>query len=140
MTMKPMLFAALTVPVLLLGASNSLGQEDNSSGAPQVWGGRHVSMVISRENTTFTFDCAQGEIMTPIKPDANGNFSVTGTYTPQRGGPVRKDSTPNDLPATYQGTIHGDSMTLNVLLADKSQQPPAMSLKRGQAGHVVRCR
>ena len=140
MPVRSILFAALTAPMLLLCASHSLGQADNSSGAPQVWGGTHASVVMSSENTTFTFDCAQGEVMSPIKPDADGNFSANGTYTPQRGGPVRKDSVPNDIPATYKGSIHGDTMTLEVLLADKSQQPPSLTLKRGQAGRVTKCR
>ncbi len=78
--------------------------------------------------------------MTPIKPDADGNFTATGTYIPQRGGPVQKDSPPNGLPATYKGVIHGDTMTLQVLLADNEHQPPALTLKRGEAGRVTKCR
>ncbi len=138
--MKRIQFAALTIAILFLGASRSRAQEDQSSGAPQVWGGSHVSMVMSSENTTFEFDCAQGVTMSPIKPDANGDFETTGTYTPQRGGPVQKDSLPNDLPATYKGAIHGNTMTLEVLLEDKSQQPPPLILKRGEAGRVTKCR
>jgi hypothetical protein len=138
--MKRIPFALLTIASLLLGVSTSFSQADNSPGAPQVWGGSHISMVMSSENTTFEFDCAQGVIMSPIKPDANGEFTAAGTYTPQRGGPVQKDSAPNDLPATYKGTIHGDSMTLEILLADKGQQPPRLTLKLGEAGRVTKCR
>lgn len=97
-------------------------------------------MVMSSKNTTFEFDCAQGVIMSSIKPDAGGDFEATGTYTPQRGGPIKKDSPPNDLPATYKGTIHGDSMTLEVLLADKAQQPPPLTLKRGETARITKCR
>jgi hypothetical protein len=138
--MKRIQLVALTITVLLLGGSHVLGQEDDSPGAPQVWGGSHVSMVMSSENTTFEFDCAQGVIMNPIKPDANGDFEATGTYTPQRGGPVQKDSPPNGLPATYKGAIHGNTMTLEILLADKAQQPAPLTLKRGEAGRVTKCR
>jgi hypothetical protein len=138
--MKRIQFVVLTIAALLFGICTSLGQADNSPGAPQVWGGASVSMVMSSENTTFEFDCAQGVVMSPIKPDANGNFTAMGTYTPQRGGPVKKDSPPDDLPATYKGTIHGNSMTLEILLADKAQQPPLLTLKRGEAGRVTKCR
>lgn len=138
--MKRTQSALFTITALLLGVSSSIAQADNSSGTPQVWGGAHVSMVMSSENTTFEFDCAQGVIMSPIKPDANGNFEATGTYTPQSGRPVKKDSPPNDLPATYKGAIHGNSMTLEVLLPDKAQQPQPLTLKRGEAGRVVKCR
>jgi hypothetical protein len=130
----------LAIAALLLGSSRSPGQADNSSGAPRVWGGAHVSMVMSSENTTFEFDCAQGVIMSPIRPDASGDFTATGTYTPQRGGPIKRDSPPNDLPATYKGAIHGNTMTLEILLADKAQQPAPLTLKRGEAGRITKCR
>jgi hypothetical protein len=137
--MKRTRLVALTILVVLLDA-HLIGQEDHSSGAPQVWGGRHVSMVMSSENTTFEFDCAQGVIMSAIQPGPDGQFTATGTYTPQRGGPVKKDSPPNDLPATYKGTIHGNSMTLEVLLEDKAQQPPPLTLRKGETGRITKCR
>ncbi len=137
--MKDLVTAALSVFVLLFSTS-SFCQEDNSRGAPEVWGGDHVSMVMSSQSTTFEFDCAQGVVMSPIKPESDGDFTVTGTYTPQRGGPVRKDAAPADLPATYKGTIHGDTMTVEVLLEKKDQQPPPLTLKRGQTGRVTKCR
>jgi hypothetical protein len=36
----------------------------------------------------------------------------------ERGGPVRADETPKDLPATYTGSIRGNSMTLNLKVSD----------------------
>lgn len=132
--------AAIIAGVLLLSASAFYGQKEQTAGNPQVWGGPHASMVVSGQNVTLQLDCAQGEIMNPLQPDVNGDFSAQGTYTPQRGGPVRKDSPPNDLPATYRGSVHGDTMHLEIVLADKSQQPPPLTLKRGQAGRVVKCR
>lgn len=136
--MKHRLLLALPVAVFLFSIS-SYCQEDNSRGAPEVWGGDHVSMVMSSQSTTFEFDCAQGVVMSPIKPESDGDFTVTGTYTPQRGGPVKKDSPPPDLPATYKGTIHGDTMTVEVLLENKDQQPPRLTLRRGQTGRVTKC-
>jgi hypothetical protein len=126
--------------LLLLGISTAVCQVGGTPGNPEVWGGTHASMVMSEANATLEFDCAEGVILSSIKPDANGDFSVDGTYTPQRGGPVKKDSPPNDLPATYKGTIHGDTMHLEVILSNKDQQPPPLTLTRGQAGRVVKCR
>ena len=125
---------------LAVSFSPSYGQSQDSTGTPEVWGARGISMVVSGENATLEFDCAQGVVMTPIKPDASGNFSVAGTFTPQRGGPVMKDNPPQDLPATYKGTIHGNTMHLEILLQDKGQQPPAFTLTKGQAGRVMKCR
>lgn len=126
--------------LLVLSISTALGQVGGTPGNPDVWGGPHVSMVASEKNVTLEFDCAEGVILNPIKPDSSGNFSAEGTFTPQRGGPVKKDSPPNDLPATYKGTIHGDTMHLEVFLTNNEQQPAPLTLTRGQAGHVVKCR
>lgn len=125
---------------LLIAVSAAVCQVGGTPGNPEVWGGPHVSMVISEKNATLEFDCAEGVILNPIKPDANGDFSADGTYTPQRGGPVKKDAPPNDFPATYRGTIHGGSMQLEVVLSNKDQQPPPLTLTRGEAGRVVKCR
>lgn len=136
--MKRVLLAAITCTFFSLTVS--LFSQDQSRGMPEVWGGRGVSMVMSGQNVTLEFDCAQGVIMTPIKPDAGGNFNVAGTYTPQRGGPVMKDNPPQDLPATYKGTIHGNTMHLEVVLQNANQQPPAFTLTKGEAARVVKCR
>jgi hypothetical protein len=128
------------VLLVMFGTSMVVCQMGGTPGTPDVWGGPHVSMVASYENVTLEFDCAEGVILNPIKPDANGDFSAEGTYTPQRGGPVKKDSPPNDLPATYKGTIHGNTMHLEVILANQDQQAPPLTLTRGQAGRIVKCR
>jgi hypothetical protein len=125
---------------LMCGASMAVCQVGGTPGTPDVWGGPHVSIVTSEKNVTLEFDCAEGIILNEIKPDADGNFSAEGTYTPQRGGPVKKDSPLNDLPAIYKGTIHGNTMQLQVVLANQDQRPPPLTLTRGQAGRVVKCR
>jgi len=138
--MKQKFFAVFVVTFLLIAVSASYWQNEGSGATPEVWGGRDISMVVSGENVTIEFSCAQGIILTTIKPDANGDFSVAGTYTPQRGGPVMKNNPPSDLPATYKGKIQGNSMHLQVLLQNKDQQPPAFTLTKGEAGRVVKCR
>ncbi len=97
-------------------------------------------MHISPQGATLEFDCAHGEIQQPIKPDANGEFTAQGTYTPERGGPIRKDDAADDLPATYKGRISGDTMDLQLLLADQSQQPQPLTLRRGANPKLVKCR
>ncbi len=133
--------AVLFAILFVLGVPAVFGQQEdkNPAGNPEVWGGEHVSLVMSQENATLEFDCAEGVVTNPIRPDANGDFTAAGTYTPQRGGPVRKDSPPADLPATYKGTIRGNTMHLQVVLADAGASPPAMTLTRGATGHVVKC-
>lgn len=89
---------------------------------------------------TIEFDCGHGNIAQPIAPNAAGEFSVAGAYTPEMGGPVRRDNPARDLPAMYKGTISGDTMHLEVLLEDKTRQPPPFTLTRGSSGRLVKCR
>jgi hypothetical protein len=104
-----------------------------------VWGGQHVSMRVTAQGATLEFDCAHGTMLEPIEVNAQGKFAVRGTYTPERGGPVHRDDPSNDLPATYKGSIEGDTMWLEIVLADKG--PPGLfTLTRGKAGKLVKCR
>lgn len=131
---------------ILLGSAWAIGQQGGegsksiANSAVEVWGGRGVRMKMYDKGATLEFDCAHGTIAQPFDPDANGNFSVPGTYTPERGGPVRKDSAGNAQPATYKGSIHGDTMQLEIVPENSSQTPPAMTLTRGQAGRLLKCR
>jgi hypothetical protein len=97
-------------------------------------------MKMNDKGATLEFDCARGTIGQPITPDANGKFSLAGTYSPERGGPVRKDNPSNTVPATYQGTMQGDTMQLQIIPEDQSQAPPALTLTRGQPGRLMKCR
>ena len=131
----------LTCAVMLvsLSATNmQRGQDDSAS--PDTWGGHDVSMEVSPQGATLEFDCAHGNILEPIKANASGEFALRGTYTPEHGGPITLANPPRDLPATYKGTIHGNEMRLEVMLADKDQQPQPFTLTRGKAGRVMKCR
>lgn len=129
--------ACLTALALTTSAAS---QGPDSDALSERWGGLHVSMQMTTGGATLRFDCAQGEIQQPIKPNASGEFSVSGTYTPERGGPVQKDNPSPDLPAVYKGTIHDDTMQLEIVLHDKQQAPEPFILTRAKTGRVVRCR
>jgi len=126
--------------VALLGCYAMGWQHGDNAGSSPVWGGRDVSMELTAEGATLEFDCAHGAITRPIKPNAKGDFSVPGTYTPERGGPVQKNNSPHDLPAVYKGSIDGDSMHLEVMLTDRDHAPPPFSLTLGKIGRWVKCR
>jgi hypothetical protein len=125
-----MLWAPIGMPAL---QKDDAGSEDR-------WGGLHVSMVMTTEGATLEFDCAHGAISKPIKPNAHGEFSVAGTYSPEHGGPVRRDETSREMPATYKGSVDGDTMQLQIELSDKTLQPPPLTLKRRARGRVFKCR
>jgi len=127
---------ALLCTMLLCAMAMGQSNDEHS----QRWGGRGILLQMTTSGATIEFACGHGNITQPISPNAAGEFSVVGTYTPEIGGPVRKNNPPGDLAATYKGTISGDTMHLEILLEDKDRQPPPFTLTRGSAGKVVKCR
>src|SRR5579871_2068688 len=130
---------ALLGATMLLAIPAAHGQQNRTSES-ELWGGRGISVRNGPSGASIEFDCARGSTEQPIQPDASGEFSVSGTYTPERGGPVRRDEVPENLHATYKGNIVGDTMTLEVILAGDGGTLPAFTLKRGSGGRVVKCR
>jgi hypothetical protein len=134
------LLTALTGATILLSVPLTNPQKGNADAPPDVWGGNHASMRVTLQGANLEFDCAHGSILEPIKANAKGEFVARGTYTPEHGGPITPDNSPRDLPATYKGTIEGNTMRLDVTPDDKHQTPEPFTLTRGKAGRVVKCR
>lgn len=135
------LFVLLAGALMLMSEAAANPQQTQDAGATaDVWGGQHVSMKVTAHGATVEFDCAHGSVLEPMKSNAKGEFTVRGTYTPERGGPVHRDGPSNDLPATYKGSIEGETMRLEIMLADKEQAPEPLTLTRGKAGRLVKCR
>jgi hypothetical protein len=125
---------------MLMGASATSPQRGTDSVSTNVWGGMHVRMELTPQGATLEFDCGHGSILEPVKPNAKGEFVARGTYTPEHGGPVIRDNPPRDLPAIYKGTINGETMQLEIILADKEQATlEPLRLTRGKHGRVVKC-
>jgi hypothetical protein len=140
-TLSVVLAGVLTGALMLAGGSaTNLQRGQESSTTPDVWGGHDISMKVTPQGATLEFDCAHGNILEPIKANAKGEFTARGTYTPERGGPVSRDNPPPDLPATYKGSIDGDTMRLEIMLAEKDQAPEPFTLTRGKVGRLVKCR
>src|ERR1022692_4034540 len=114
------LLVVLTGAVTLVSepATNPQRGQD-ASATPDVWGGHHVSMKVTPQGATLEFDCARGNMLEPIKANATGEFTARGTY---------------------KGSIDGDTMRLEIMLAEKDQAPEPFTLTRGKVGRVVKCR
>ena len=102
------------------------------------WGGQHINIKVGAKSATIEYDCASGVIQGPLIIDADGNFNLRGTHRMQRGGPTRADETPNDRPATYTGSIKGNTMTLNLKLSDSDEE--TFTLEKGKEGELFRCK
>jgi hypothetical protein len=103
------------------------------------WGGTHITMSVGEQLAKLEFDCAHGEIPGPLSVDSEGNFKLPGTFTPERGGPVRADETSRAQSAIYSGTINGNKMTLTLKLKG-SDDAETFTLERGKPADLFKCK
>ncbi len=103
------------------------------------WGGDHINMAVATNSITVEFDCAHGTINQPVNVDSKGQFSASGTYTHEHGGPVRSDEKPEAHPATYAGTVIGNSMTVTITLTDTKEKIGTFKLTKGVQGRIFKC-
>ena len=76
---------------------------------PGLWGSVQVGMNVTSTGASVTFCCSGGTITGPLNVAPNGSFRLGGDYTTLQQSPV---------PATYSGTLTGNTMNLEV------QAPP----------------
>ena len=104
-----------------------------------LWGGSHVSMDVTSAGARVEYDCAEGVIEEPLRPDADGRFTATGVHTPGHGGPIRIGEILPALPARYDGRVGGEQMSLLVTLTETGVVLGPFELRRGSSGLLVRC-
>lgn len=103
-----------------------------------MWGGQHISLNVGSKSATIEYDCATGVIDGPLVVDADGRFNLRGTHRTERGGPVRADDNRPGHPATYTGTIKGNTMTLILKVGDSDEE--TFTLEKGKPGELVKCK
>lgn len=106
--------------------------------ATGLWGGQHINIKVGAKSATIEYDCASGVIEGPLVVDSNGRFKLRGSHTMERGGPVRADEDPKRVPATYTGSINGNTMTLTLKLADSDEE--TFTLEKGKPGELFKCK
>ena len=118
-------------------SNNSTRQ--NTTDLKGTWGGDHISMNVTDNGAEINYDCAHGSITEKIVPDGQGNFVVKGLHVRERPGPVRKDDDLTGKPATYRGSVDGDTMKLTVTLSGSEETVGSFTLTRGSSGRVRKC-
>lgn len=103
-----------------------------------VWGGQHIKIEVGDKSAAIEYDCASGVIEGPLVVDSNGNFKLRGIHRMERGGPVRADESPKEIPATYTGTIKGNTMTLTLKVEDSDEE--TFTLEKGNPGELFKCK
>lgn len=103
------------------------------------WGATDIRLAVEENAGTIEYACADGKIEEPLKVDEKGNFRANGVHIRQKGGPIREDSPPPRQPASYQGRISGDKMTLKVTLSETGEVIGNFTLERGKTPRIHRC-
>ena len=103
-----------------------------------VWGGEHINIEVGEKSATIEYDCASGVINGPLVTDAHGRFNLRGTHKLERGGPIRADDDRKSQPATFTGSIKGNTMTLTLKLGDSIEE--TFTLEKGKPGDLFKCK
>ncbi|HXQ69061.1 MAG TPA: hypothetical protein VN844_01120 [Pyrinomonadaceae bacterium] len=131
---------SLVVLLLVMVGGVGLVYSRMTQGIPRgEWGGTHINMNVGEQSAKVEFDCAHGEIPGPLTVDGEGKFKLPGTFTPERGGPIRADETSRATPAMYSGTIKGTTMTLTMKI-EGSDETETFTLEKGKAGELFKCK
>jgi hypothetical protein len=105
----------------------------------EMWGGDHVRLVTKPGGGDLEFDCAHGDLTEELKPDANGDFDIAGTFS-REGGPTRSDEKSNGRAVRYVGRITQNSMTFKITFKDSNETSETFTLTRGSEGRLRKCR
>lgn len=115
------------------------GMQGGENIATGIWGGAHIRLEVTGNGASVEFDCAHGSITQKLAVDASGAFTASGTYTLERGGPVRADETPASHPARYSGRVEGQRMTLRIRLTDSDTDIGSFTLTHGREARLTKC-
>ena len=129
--------SALTIVISLAAAGCTTDPTPVIALGP--WGGSHVSMHVTSAGARLEYDCAEGVIEEPLRPDAEGRFTATGLHTPGHGGPIRVGEILPAFRARYDGHVEGEQMSLLVTVTDTGVELGSFELRRGRSGLLVRC-
>jgi len=110
---------------------------DASAASTGAWGGEHIVLKVSEKGADVEFDCAHGQVTQPVTLDKHGGFDVAGTFTPEHGGPVRRDEHTPSAAARYSGHVSGDTMSLTVTLG--KEKVGIFTLNRGSRPKLMKC-
>jgi hypothetical protein len=138
--MQKRMIVLLALSTIILLQASIRAATDGSTLANGTWGGDHLILEVSEKGAEAEFDCARGQVAQPIMLDKHGDFDVAGTFTPEHGGPVRRDENTPAAPARYSGHVDGDTLSLTVTLAKEKEEVGTYTLTRGAHPMLRKCR
>ena len=81
------------------------------------WGGDNAGLIVNDNDVHVHIGCTLGDAVGPIRTDADGKFSATGTFNVD-AYPVNRGVL---HPATFSGQVTGKTMVLTVSLTDTAR-------------------
>jgi len=144
--MKSFTFRACLLILALLPAAGC--RQSNMGGipsaAPQMvqegaWGGDNIGMDVTSTGATVEFDCAHGTLDSKLLLSDSGHFNAEGLYFQEQGGPAPEPGKTMGVPASYEGAVVEEQMTLTVTNLDTQQKIGTYSLTFGGAPRVMKC-
>jgi hypothetical protein len=103
------------------------------------WGGTHISLDVTPNETAVELDCAHGTVQAPFSVDTDGRFDLPGEFVREHGGPIREGEPLDKFPARYRGTVTGNRMELRIDRADSAATLGTFTLRQGDHGIVFKC-
>jgi hypothetical protein len=80
------------------------------------WGGEGFALDVTPEAASARFDCAYGNLETPIVLGVDHRFTTSGDYVREVGPAALRN------PARYEGRVKGRTVELSVLVTDTLAQ------------------
>lgn len=125
----------LAAGLLMMGASPPDGSVAPLTGE---WGGPQVRFHLTETGGTLDLACASARITSPVRPGAEGHFSVEAEYEEFSAGPTPADAPLASTPAHFSGRIDGNMMQLSVRRAGNTTTQDFV-LERGRRVKLIRC-
>ena len=119
---------------------NSQPNQETDKVPTGTWGGDHIGLEVTDQMAEIEFDCAHGTINHQLTLDSDLNFNLTGTYTREHAGPVRREEGSHGQPARFTGHVDGQTMTLTITLIEKNETLGTFTLTHGRQPRIMKCR
>ena len=133
MRMSMIELAGTAATILTLGCASTTGTPITD--VTGTWGGDDAGLIATDTSAHVHIGCTLGDVKGHIVADAQGHFTVSGTYN--------VDAVPIDRgilhPAQFTGQITGNSMILTVVLTDTGRQVGPVTLVFGKEPKMGPC-
>jgi hypothetical protein len=132
MRTRPIELSLIIAAAIAIGCSNTGAPITDVTGT---WGGDNAGLIATDTSAHVHIGCTLGDTKGRIIPDAEGRFSIPGTYDvdayPVERGIIH--------PAIFSGQIVGRTMTLTVTLTDTARVLGPVNLVFGKEPQMGAC-